>query len=108
MKGMRPLVAAQLALSFAVVFAAVLLGRTLTHFARIDPGFNPDRLITAAIEPDTSGFSREQIPVLVDRLLPTSRQLRASCPRRSRRVRSCRTARIRAASPSKGRPAVSS
>jgi predicted permease len=69
MKGMRPLVAAQLALSFAVVFAAVLLGRTLTHFARIDPGFNPDRLITAAIDPDTSGFSREQIPLLVDRLI---------------------------------------
>ena len=69
MKGMRPLVAAQLALSFAVVFAAVLLGRTLSHFARIDPGFNPDRLITAAIDPDTSGFSREQIPVLVNRLI---------------------------------------
>jgi predicted permease len=69
MKGMRPLVAAQLALSFAVVFTAVLLGRTLSHFARVDPGFNPDRLITAAIDPDTSGFTREQIPVLVDRLI---------------------------------------
>src|SRR4030095_10346748 len=69
MKGMRPLVAAQLALSFAVIFAAVLLGRTLSYFARIDPGFNPDRLITAAIDPDTSGYSREQIPVMVDRLV---------------------------------------
>jgi putative ABC transport system permease protein len=70
-KGMRPLVAAQLALSFAVVFAAVLLGRTLSYFARIDPGFNPDRLVTAAIDPDTSGYSREQIPVMVDRLVAT-------------------------------------
>src|SRR4030095_2634650 len=69
MKGMRPLVAAQLALSFAVVFAAVLLGRTLSYFASIDPGFNPDRLVTAAIDPDTSGYSREQIPVMVDRLV---------------------------------------
>jgi hypothetical protein len=69
MKGMRPLVAAQLALSFAVVFAAVLLGRTLSYFASVDPGFNPDRLITAAIDPDTSGYSREQIPVMVDRLV---------------------------------------
>jgi predicted permease len=69
LRGMRPLVAAQLALSFAVVFAAVLLGRTLSYFARIDPGFNPDRLIAAAIDPDTSGYSREQIPVMVDRLV---------------------------------------
>jgi putative ABC transport system permease protein len=69
MKGMRPLVAAQLALSFAVIFAAVLLGRTLSYFARIDPGFNPDRLVSAAIDPDTSGYSREQIPVMVDRLV---------------------------------------
>jgi hypothetical protein len=45
MKGMRPLVAAQLALSFAVVFAAILLGRTQSYFARLDPGFNPDRLV---------------------------------------------------------------
>ena len=69
MKGMRPLVAAQLALSFAVVFAAVLLGRTLSYFVRLDPGFNPDRLIVAAIDPDTSGYSRDQIPVMVDRLV---------------------------------------
>jgi predicted permease len=69
MKGMRPLVAAQLALSFAVVFAAVLLGRTVVHFARIDPGFNADRVVTAAINPDSSGYTREQIPALVDRLV---------------------------------------
>ena len=68
MKGMRPLVVAQLALSFAVVFAAVLAGRTLLYFARINPGFNPDRMVTAAIDPDSSGYSREQIPALVDRL----------------------------------------
>jgi predicted permease len=68
LKGMRPLVAAQLALSFAVVFAAVLLGRTLSYFTRIDPGFNPDRVITAAIDPDTSGYTPEQTPAVVDRL----------------------------------------
>ena len=69
MTGMRPLVAAQLALSFAVIFAAVLLGRTLSYFARLDPGFNPGRLITAAIDPDTSGFRRDQMPALVDRVI---------------------------------------
>ena len=39
MRGMRPLVTAQLALSVVVVFAAALLGRTLINFTRIDPGF---------------------------------------------------------------------
>jgi predicted permease len=68
-KGMRPLVAAQLALSFAVVFGAMLLGRTLTYFARVDPGFEPDHVVTAAIDPDSSGYSREQIPALVDRVV---------------------------------------
>jgi putative ABC transport system permease protein len=69
MKGMRPLVAAQLGLSFAVVFAAVLLGRTLSYFARVDPGFKPDRVITVAIDPDSSGYSRERMLPLVDRLV---------------------------------------
>jgi ABC-type antimicrobial peptide transport system permease subunit len=40
-EGMRPLVVAQLALSFAVVFGAVLLGRTLTYFSRIDRASRP-------------------------------------------------------------------
>jgi len=69
LRGMRPLVVAQLALSFSVVFAAVLLGRTLTYFARIDPGFNPEHVVTATIDPSTSGYSREQVLPLVDRLL---------------------------------------
>jgi predicted permease len=69
LRGMRPLVAAQLALSFSVVFGAVLLGRTLTYFARIDPGFNPERVVTATIDPSSSGYSREQVLPLVDRLL---------------------------------------
>jgi predicted permease len=69
LKGMRPLVAGQLALSFAVVFGAVLLGRTLTYFARIDPGFTTDRLITVTIDPTSSGYARDQWLPMVDRLL---------------------------------------
>jgi predicted permease len=69
LQGMRPLVAAQLALSFSVVFAAVLLGRTLTYFARIDPGFNPEHVVTATIDPIGSGYSREQVLPLIDRVL---------------------------------------
>jgi macrolide transport system ATP-binding/permease protein len=75
LRGMRPLVAAQLALSFSVVFGAVLLGRTLTYFARIDPGFNPERVVTATIDPNSSGYSREQVLPLVDRLLAAIRAI---------------------------------
>ena len=75
LRGMRPLVAAQLALSFSVVFGAVLLGRTLTHFARIDPGFNPEHVVTATIDPISSGYPREQVLPLVDRLLVAIRAI---------------------------------
>jgi predicted permease len=69
MKGMRPLVTAQLALSFAVVLGAALLGRTLTYFARIDPGFDVDHLVSATIDPDGSGYTRDQMPALGQRLV---------------------------------------
>jgi predicted permease len=69
MTGMRPLVAAQLALAVVVVCAAVLLGRTLINFARLDPGFAGDRLVTASFDPDTSGFTREQMSALGQRLV---------------------------------------
>ena len=69
MTGMRPLVAAQLALAVVVVCAAVLLGRTLINFARLDPGFATDRLITASFDPDTSGFTSDQMPALGQRLV---------------------------------------
>jgi predicted permease len=75
LRGMRPLVAVQLALSFSVVFGAVLLGRTLTYFARIDPGFNPEHVVTATIEPSSSGYSREQVLPAVDRLLEAIRAI---------------------------------
>jgi macrolide transport system ATP-binding/permease protein len=75
LRGMRPLVAAQLAMSFSVVFGAVLLGRTLTHFARIDPGFNAEHVVTATIDPNSSGYSREQVLPAVDRLLAAIRAI---------------------------------
>jgi predicted permease len=59
MKGMRPLVAVQVALAVVIVFAAVLLGRTLMNFTRIDPGFS-DRLVVAVFDPTASGYSADQ------------------------------------------------
>jgi predicted permease len=51
--GMRPLVACQIALAFVGVLAAVLLGRTLVNYLRIDPGFRVDRVVnvTLNVEP---------------------------------------------------------
>jgi predicted permease len=56
MKGMRPLVAMQVALAVIIVFAAVLLGRTLLNFTSIDPGFS-DRLVVGVFDPVSSGYS---------------------------------------------------
>jgi predicted permease len=68
MRGMRPLVAAQLALSFVVVFAAGLLGRSLLNFSRVDPGYAVDKVVTMGFAPRMSGYTTDQLPVLRDRL----------------------------------------
>jgi predicted permease len=63
MRGMRPLVAVQVALSVVIVFAALLLGRTLLNFTRIDPGFS-DRLVAGTFDPLSSGYSADRLPAL--------------------------------------------
>jgi putative ABC transport system permease protein len=73
LRGMRSLVAAQLALSFVVVFAAGLLGRSLLNFSRVDPGFSINRLVAIAFAPRISGYSVEQLPALRERLLTIAR-----------------------------------
>ncbi len=73
MKGMRPLVACQLALSVVVVFAAFLLGRTLINFVRIDPGFAVDHLVSASFDPEFSGYQRDQMPALEQHLLAAAK-----------------------------------
>jgi predicted permease len=47
-KGMRPLVIFQLALSVVVVFAATLLSRSLFNLVRVDPGFAVEHLVSAS------------------------------------------------------------
>jgi len=69
MRGMRPLVAAQLALAVVVVFAAALLGRSLVNFAKIDPGYDTDHLISVSFSPSASGYSLDQLPALKSRLV---------------------------------------
>jgi predicted permease len=69
MRGMRPLVAAQLALAVVVVFSATLLARSLINFARIDPGYDTDHIVSVSFNPSASGYPSEQFPALTTRLV---------------------------------------
>ena len=75
MRSMRSLVAAQLALSLVVVFAAMLLGRTLMNFMRIDPGFTADRLVTVSFDSIVSGYKADDMPGLSRRLIEAARSV---------------------------------
>jgi predicted permease len=69
MRGMRPLVAAQLALAVVVVFSAALLGRGLINFARLDPGYDIDHVVSVSFSPAASGYQAAQFPALGARLV---------------------------------------
>ena len=69
MRGMRPLVAAQLALAVVVVFSAALLGRSLVNFARIDPGYDTDHVVSVSFNPAASGYPADQVAALRTRLV---------------------------------------
>jgi predicted permease len=69
MRGMRPLVAAQLALAVVVVFSATLLGRSLVNFARIDPGYDTDHVVSVSFNPAASGYPADQVAALRTRLV---------------------------------------
>jgi predicted permease len=75
LRSMRPFVIAQLAMSFVLVIAAALFGRTLVNFARLDPGFNPDGVVDVTLDPVLSGYTREQMPVLSGRVLTAVRNV---------------------------------
>jgi predicted permease len=72
-RGMQSLVVGQLALSVVVVFAAILLGRTLINFTRIETGFAGEQLVTASFDPITSGYVSEQYAPLAHRLVEAVR-----------------------------------
>jgi predicted permease len=74
-KGMGPLVGAQLALSVVVVVAAVLLGRTLFNLVRVDPGFEREHLITVAIDPLISGYQNADTPAMYERVIAAVQQV---------------------------------
>jgi predicted permease len=69
LRGLRPIVALQLALSVVVVFAAALLGRTVLNLSRVDLGFSADHLVGAYFNVAAAGYTPEQAPAVRDRLL---------------------------------------
>ena len=75
LRTMKPFVIAQLAMSFVLVLAAALFGRTLVSFARLDLGFNPQGLVDVTLDPVLSGYTREQMPLLSDRVLAAVRSV---------------------------------
>jgi putative ABC transport system permease protein len=66
--GMRGIVVIQLALSVVMVSAALLLGRTLLTFLRVDPGFETRQLVTVSFDAVTSGYTLADAPALGRRL----------------------------------------
>jgi predicted permease len=75
LRSMRPFVIAQLAMSFVLVIAAVLFGRTLVNLGRLDPGFNPNGVVDVTLDPVLSGYTRDQMPVLSGRVLTAVRNV---------------------------------
>jgi predicted permease len=70
MRTMRPLVAAQVALSFLLVVAAALFGRSLLSLWRLDPGFDRQQIVSVHLTTaDEAAFSPEHVRLLRARVL---------------------------------------
>ena len=55
------LVVLQVALSVAVLAAAGLFGRTLLNLRLIDPGFEPEGVLTARLDPSLQGYEGDRV-----------------------------------------------
>src|SRR5688572_9141863 len=75
LRSMRPFVVGQLAMSVVLVMAAGLFGRTLVSFARLDVGFDPTGVVEVTLDPVLSGYTREQMAPLGDRILAAVRRV---------------------------------
>jgi predicted permease len=75
MRGMKSLVVGQLALSSVIVFAALLFGRTLVNYTRVEPGFAADRLVTVSFDAIVSGYPADRMTELGERLVTAARSV---------------------------------
>jgi predicted permease len=64
----KALVVAQITLSLLLLVGAGLFTRSLMNLRALDPGFEPDRLVTFTVDPSLSGYDDNQIRQLFERL----------------------------------------
>jgi predicted permease len=64
----RLLVSLQLALCFAALVAAGLLGRSFEHLISVDLGFDAENLAYATVNPYQAGYAQEQVGPYLDAL----------------------------------------
>jgi predicted permease len=69
LKGMRPLLVTQVAMSLVLVLSAGLFGRSLLNLYRLDAGFDRTRLVGVGVDVLSSGYSRAELPGLYQRLV---------------------------------------
>src|SRR5262249_15890277 len=64
--GRKLLVAAQIALSFALLTGAGLFARTLINLRGLDFGFDTEHLLSARLDPRLSGYNKNQLNEFLD------------------------------------------
>jgi predicted permease len=69
LRGLRPVVVLQLALSVVIVFAATLLDRTVINLSRVDPGFDQEHVIAAYFNLAAARYSPAEASAVRERLL---------------------------------------
>jgi predicted permease len=71
----RLLVAAQIALSLVIVFAAGLLTQTLRSLKTVDLGYEPQHVISLSVDPAANGHTSAEVTAILDELLTRTRAL---------------------------------
>ncbi len=75
MAGRNLIVAGQVAICTVILLCAVQLVRTLERMQRMDPGFNPDRVVTFTLDPSLRGYKPDQARAFSKELLERVKQL---------------------------------
>ena len=71
----RLIVSLQVGLSVLLLVGSGLFVRTMQNLRHVDTGFNTSHLVTFHIDPQLSGYTKERIPALHQRVLETMTEL---------------------------------